>query len=418
MEKKYQLTKYACYVNYISMAAVICLSPLLFVTFREQYGISYTKLGLLAVFNFCSQLIIDLIFTFFSRFFNIEKTVKLTPVITSVGIVIYALGPKFFPENAYFWLVLGTIVFSVAAGLCEVLLSPTVAAIPSEDPGREMSKLHSVYAWGVVAVVVVSSVFLKLFSTQNWHYLALLWCIAPVVSSVFYAKGKMPEMTQGMTSSESSAKNMLGGMLGFTVCIFLGSATENTMSQWCSSFTETALGFSKFTGDLLGMALLSVMLGVVRSWYGKKGKKIEVVLLVSFIGAFVSYLVAGFSNVSWLGLCACVACGMFISMLWPGTIIWTEERFPSCGVAVYALLAAAGDFGAGFAPQLMGIITDTVSKSSFAEKLSLSVNITTNQVGMRSGMVLLSVFPLLGIFTVVCIIKKQKNKKNESRVKK
>ena len=51
-------------------------------------------------------------------------------------------------------------LISVAAGLCEVLLSPLVAALPSDNPERDMSKLHSVYAWGVVAVIILSTLFL------------------------------------------------------------------------------------------------------------------------------------------------------------------------------------------------------------------------------------------------------------------
>ena len=74
MNKKYTLTKYACYSTNIAMAAVASLSPLLFVTFREMYNISYTLLGLLVVINFSTQLLVDLVFSFFTRFFNIKKT--------------------------------------------------------------------------------------------------------------------------------------------------------------------------------------------------------------------------------------------------------------------------------------------------------------------------------------------------------
>ena len=68
----YKRTKFACYFAYLSMASVFCLPPMLFVTFRETYGISYTLLGTLVLINFCTQLTIDLIFTFFSKHFNIQ----------------------------------------------------------------------------------------------------------------------------------------------------------------------------------------------------------------------------------------------------------------------------------------------------------------------------------------------------------
>ena len=73
----YKRTKFACYFAYVAGASVFCLPPLLFATFRELYGISYTLLGTLVLINFCTQLGIDLIFSFFSRYFNIRKTICL-----------------------------------------------------------------------------------------------------------------------------------------------------------------------------------------------------------------------------------------------------------------------------------------------------------------------------------------------------
>ena len=161
--QNYSRTKLSCYFSYLSMATPFSLPPLLFVTFREMYGISYTLLGTLVLINFCTQLTIDLIFSFFSKYFNIHMTVKVMPILTSLGLIIYALIPSLVPEYAYLGLVVGTIIFSVAAGLSEVLLSQVIAAIPSEHPDKDMSLLHSLYAWGVLIVIVISTVFLNIF---------------------------------------------------------------------------------------------------------------------------------------------------------------------------------------------------------------------------------------------------------------
>ena len=169
--------KYACYSANVTMSAVGNLSPVLFLVFRSLYGISYTLLGLLVLINFCTQLLIDMIFTFFTKYFNVQKVAKTMPLITSVGFFIYALVPTFFPQFAYLGLVTGTVVFSVAAGLCEVLMSPMVASLPSDNPERDMSMLHSLYAWGVLMVVVITTAFMTLFGRENWMYLTifLVW---------------------------------------------------------------------------------------------------------------------------------------------------------------------------------------------------------------------------------------------------
>ena len=107
MINKLSVTKYACYMSNVSMAAVSTLSPLLFITFNKLYGISYTLLGLLVLVNFCTQLVIDLIFSFYSHKFNIKKTVRIMPVLTVAGLVIYAVMPPLFPNKAYLFLLLG-----------------------------------------------------------------------------------------------------------------------------------------------------------------------------------------------------------------------------------------------------------------------------------------------------------------------
>ena len=73
MNVSYTKVKYACYITNITMSVVANLSPLLFLTFRSLYGISYSLLGLLVVINFSTQLLVDLIFSFFSHKFDIKK---------------------------------------------------------------------------------------------------------------------------------------------------------------------------------------------------------------------------------------------------------------------------------------------------------------------------------------------------------
>jgi len=406
MEKSYKLIKYGCYATNVAMAAVCNISPLLFATFKESFNISYAMLGLLVIFNFCSQLAVDLIFSFFSKHFNIPLTVRLTPIITIIGLLIYSIMPMLFPENAYFWIVIGTVIFSIAAGLCEVLISPTIAAIPSDNPDKEMSKLHSVYAWGVFIVVLIAAIFIKLVGTQYWSFLALLFGVFPLTAFICFMLGKMPEMKQGVSGGNKNDKGMLSGMIFFVLCIFLGGATENTMSQWCSDYVETAMGISKLWGDIFGIALFAVMLGLGRTLYARKGKKIYNVMLLGFVGAVVTYLVAGVSGLPVIGLIACALTGLCSSMLWPGTIIWMESTFAECGVVAYALLAAGGDMGSSVAPQLMGIVTDAVASSELSLKLCEALSLTQEQIGLKVGMLVSMIFPLAGIVTVLIMKKK------------
>lgn len=408
----YKRTKHSCYFSYLSMASIFSLPPLLFNTFHETYGVSYTLLGTLVAVNFCTQLTIDLIFTFFTKYFNIKKTVTVMPLITSLGMLIYALVPWFFPQYAYIGLVIGTFIFSISAGLSEVLLSPVVAAIPSETPDKDMSLLHSLYAYGVLLVVIVSTAFLKLFGTSNWMYLTLFWAALPVIAFILFSASPMPDVnvTNSAGGKNAGKKNLI--MTLCVLCIFFGSAAENSMTNWISSYIENAVQLPKAIGDILGMAAFAVCLGLTRTWYGKKGKNIYKVLFLGMSGSAICYIIAGISPVPALSLIACIMTGVCTAMLWPGSLILMEEKLPHVGVAAYALMAAGGDFGASIAPQLLGIVVDKVSLSSFASEFSTSISLSPDQIGMKAGMLVAAVFPVIGVIVLIVIKKAFGNKKN------
>ena len=398
--KNYNLTKTACYLTGASTAIPSVLSPILFVTFRNMYGLSYTQLGALVVINFFTQLLVDLVFTFATKYFNVEKSARSTPLVIFIGLMVYGIMPIILPGYAYLWIVLSTIIFSVGSGLAEVLVSPVVAAMPSDNHEREMSKLHSMYAWGVVCVVILSTLYIKLFGAENWMYMSLIWSIVPLTSFVLYCKSPMPELND-FGKSRKNDKLLTKGVLLCTFCIFLGGAAECTMAQWASGFIENAIGIPKVYGDILGVAFFAVLLGTGRTLYSKFGKNIINFLLVGMVGATICYFVAGFVLNPVIGVIACALTGLCTSMLWPGTLIYVDEKFANVSVAVYALMASGGDMGASIAPQLVGIMSDKVSTTEFAYNLSAMLNITAEQVGMRSGLVVAGLFPLAGVVLIL-----------------
>ena len=387
---KFKRTKFACYCAYFTMSSIFCLPPLLFVIFHNTYGVSWTLLGTLVLTNFCTQLLVDLIFTVFSKKFNVSRIVKIMPLVTSLGLLIYGIIPTVFPSYAYFGLLAGTVIFSISAGLSEVLLSPTIAAIPSDNPQRDMSLLHSLYAFGVFSVVVIGTLFIKFVGAEHWMYLTMFFAALPIIASVMFFISPMPDMSSDAAASVSNrnSKKTVGIAL-CVACIFLGSCAENTMSNWISSFMEAELHIDKAVGDILGMAMFAILLGITRISYAKWGKNICRMLLIGMIGATVCYLVAGFSTSVMPAFIACILTGIFTSMLWPGTLIMMEEKIDGVGVAAFALMAAGGDLGASVAPQLMGVIAD--------------------RAGLQTGMLVCSIFPILGTVLLLVIIRFFKN---------
>lgn len=308
------------------------------------------------------------------------------PLITSLGLLIYAIFPMFFPSLAYIGLLIGTIFFSTAAGLSEVLLSPTIAAIPSDNPQRDMSLLHSLYAFGVFSVVVIGTLFVKFIGAEYWMFLTMFFAALPIVASVLFMLSPMPDMSTNETSvNVTKTKKKALGIALCVGCIFLGSCAENVMSNWISSYMDAQLHIDKALGDILGVAMFAILLGITRISYAKWGRNISEVLLLGMIGAAICYLVVGFSTHIVPGFIACIMTGVFTSMLWPGTLIMMEEKIPDVGVASYALMAAGGDLGASVAPQIMGVVADTSN--------------------LQTGMLVSAIFPILGIVLMLVIMR-------------
>lgn len=397
--RNYKLTKYTCFFVFPTLAPVFILPPVLFVTFRQMYGISYTLLGTLVLVNFCVQLGVDLLCTFCS--FDHHKSIRAMPLLTSLGLMIYALVPWLLPQYAYAGLLIGTVIFSFAAGLNEVFLSPTLAALPSDNPERDMSILHSLYGYGCAVVAVLSTLFLKVFGAENWMYLVLLWAVLPLVAFVLFSIAPLPKIVAAPANSQRSAKRKRVGLLLCAVCIFLGSAAENTMTNWLSVYVENALQIPKIIGDTLGLAVFSLLLALTRTVYAKRGKSIYPVLLLGMGGAVVCYLAAGLSSSAGVAMAACLLTGICTSMLWPGMLLFMEEKFPSPGIAAYALMAAGGDLGASVAPQGMGIVVDAVSASGWAANLAIKTGLSPEQIGIKTGMLAAAVFPLIGVAVVL-----------------
>lgn len=398
MEKKYNRARWACYTANICMSAVIIMPPLLFSTFRELYNISYSLLGTLVLVNFLTQLTVDLIFTFFSHKFNIKKTVKSIPIISMIGFMIYIVLPLAIPKYAYMGLVLGTIIFSASSGFAEVLVSPVIAAIPSENPEKEMSKLHAMYAWGVVGVTILGTLIMSIVPMEKWYILVVSMMIIPIGCMMLFLNAEIPDITV-----EKAGSNVLGlfknkHMIFCFFLIFVGGASENVISQWSSNYIEQSLNMPKIVGDIVGVALFAVMLGVGRSLYASKGGNIRRTMLIGSIGATICYAVLIFVDIPVAGMIACALSGYFVAMLWPGSLILVQDKIPNGGVAMFALMAAGGDLGSALAPQLVGYVAD----------MSTTIG---NVDGLKLGMLVAIIFPVISIGLLTVGIKLKDSKK-------
>ena len=409
--KNFSRAKAACYATNITMAITTNMTPLLFITFRDLYGISYSMLGLLVLINFLTQLAIDLVFSFLSHKINAAAVVRLIPAFTIVGLILFGLAPVMFPAVPYVGLVLGTLLFSASSGFAAVLISPVIAAIPSENPAREMSKLHSIYAWGVVGAVPLIAGYIAIVPKEAWMWMPVALSVVPLVALITFLSAELPPLDTPKSFSDS--KRLLGNptLWLLVFAIFLGGITECTMGQWASGYLEAALGIPKIIGDIFGVATFALMLAVGRTMYAKFGRSIEKVLLVGAITATVCYVTAALIDVPVIGLIACGLSGLAASMLWPGSLVVADDRIANGGVLMYALMASGGDLGASVGPQMVGIIADAIARMESTLGVSEALGTTPDAIGMRVGMLVAAIFPLIASFLFVHVLRTRKKAK-------
>lgn len=406
--------KYACYFNNLSIAVVGTISPILFLTFHDLYGVSYTKLGFLVFINFFTQLCVDLLMSLVSGRFNTAPLIRSMPILTVVGFLIFGLAPVFPFGDVYLWLTVGTVLFSMSAGLNEVFTSPLIASIPAENPEKEMSKLHSVYAWGTVFVVCISTLFLLFFGNKNWQWLPFLYVAVPLSAFLLFFAVKIPSLNESKKTETKEKTSHTKRLALCVIAIFLGGATECTMAQWSSGYLERVLSISKTLIDILGVAMFGAMLGLGRTLYAKYGGHISTILLFSAVGSAVCYFVVALCPIPAISVVFCALCGLCVAMLWPGTLILMVNICPGASVVAYALMAASGDLGASIGPQLVGVLTDLTVSSPRLGDLAANLGFSSEVLGLKGAMLLCAIFPILAalVYSLLRKIEKKQHTKD------
>ncbi|MBQ6505971.1 MAG: MFS transporter [Clostridia bacterium] len=383
MQKNYRKTLAACYLGFITQAITANFAPLLFLKFHADYHISLGQIALIPTAFFLTQLLVDVFCAWFVDAIGYRRSVILSEITSGLGLAGLAVIPDLF-SDPFTGILVCVIIYAIGSGLIEVVVSPIVEACPFEHKDAVMSLLHSFYCWGSVGVILFSTLFFALFGIENWRILACIWALIPLYNIWNFATCPIERLTEegkGMTVGALFKTPLFWLAIVLMIC---AGASELSMAQWASAYTEAALGFPKTVGDLIGPCLFAVTMGICRVIYGKFGTRMNLTrfMIGSGILCLCCYLLASLSASPVLGLIGCVCCGFSVGIMWPGTISITSPRLPQGGTALFALLAMAGDLGGAFGPSLVGTVTQQAGDS------------------LQSGMLVGSVFPLVMVLSL------------------
>jgi fucose permease len=361
-QANYKSTLHACYLGYITQALIVNLPPLLFVIFREKFGLSYTMLGSLVFIGFVTQLIVDALAIKFVDKIGHRTSAVLAHAFAAVGLIALAFLPRALPFP-YAGLIIASVLFSIGGGIIEVLISPIVEGLPSDAKASSMSLLHSFYSWGQVLVIIMSTLALRMAGQDLWFLLPLLWSLLPLLNLTKFTR--VPLVPPVEESKRIPLKTLFRSkvfLIAFLLMVCSG-ASEHSMAQWASIFAEKGLGIPKALGDLLGPCMFAVMMGIMRTWYGVKGQNINIskALTVCTVLCMASFVIAAITPIPAISLIGCALCGLSVSLMWPGMLSITAAGYPTGGVAMFAVLALGGDLGCSIGPQIVGIVADMTS---------------------------------------------------------
>lgn len=395
-QKNYKKTLVACYLGFVTQAITANFTPLLFLTFVNTYGVTFEKIAMIPLVFYLTQLLIDFAATKFVDKIGYRTCVVASQVLSAIGLLLMAILPELL-SAPFIGILLSVVLYAIGSGLIEVLVSPIVEACPFENKDGVMSLLHSFYCWGAMGVILGSTLFFALFGIEKWKVLVFIWALVPLYNAFNFMNcpiERLVEDGKSMGVRELLKTPIFWLMILLMVC---SGASEATMAQWASAFTESAIGVSKTVGDLAGPCLFAMFMGVSRILYGKFSPKLDLTKVMLACGTMCvgCYLLASLSTLPILGLVGCALCGLGVGVMWPGSISISSQRCPRGGTAMFAFLALAGDLGAMVSPAMVGGLSEMAGGN------------------LKTGLFVATMFPLILVVGLLILRKLVRNRMDQ-----
>jgi MFS family permease len=222
--------------------------------------------------------------------------------------------------------------------------------------------------------------------------LPFLWALIPLAGAIAFCFVPIYKLASDENKDrKGSVRGLFSNpiFISFLLMMLCAGASEMIMSQWASSFVESALGVEKSLGDLLGPCMFALMMALCRVFYGRFSERINLkkMMMASCLLCITSYLLAAFAPHPALSLVGCALCGFSVGIFWPGTLSYSASKLSHGGIAMFALLAVAGDSGCLVGPALAGSVAGLFGGE------------------LRYAFLFALIFPILHI----CVLLKRKN---------
>ena len=393
MKNKYFFTRLSCYVGFVVQAIINNFLPILFVVLQDNYNLDYEKLARLIVLNFGTQMVTDLLTPQITGRLGYRITAFLSQFTASVGLLLMGILPNVLPDP-YTAICISGVVYAMGSGLMEVILSPMVEILPTDNKGGSMCILHSFYCWGQAFTIIVTTVLIGVLGNANWIIIPIIWAIIPFINAFTFLK--VPVLEPQADKRVASFKQLIKRQQfrAYMVMMLCAGASELAMAQWTSLFAQRGLGVDKVIGDIAGPCAFALFMAVGRVYYGINAKKLNFkkAMIILSVCATICYLAVAISQNAVISLVFCAVCGLTVSIFWPAIYSQGAVDFTDGGMVMYSVFAMCGDIGCALGPWVLGAVADAL--------------------GLKIGFGITSIFPLVMLICTAFVLKQNKRIEN------
>ncbi len=412
----YKHTRLVSYLGIACIGIINNFTPLLFLTFQKTWQISLAQITFLITLNFIIQLLLGVVSVKIVERISYRYLAMGALMSVFVGLCFLVFLPYVLPVP-YMGLLIAIVFNGLGAGMLDIILSPILEALPSDNKSASMSLLHSFYCWASAAIILTATLIFQIFGTQAWRTLTLMIALLPLLCFFFFMK--VPIKTLRSEEGEHTPLSKLMRNVLFYVlliCIFAGASVEMVISQWSSYFAEVALAVPKAVGDVFGLAFFLLTMAVSRTIIGSSKKKINLQKILSFaaIVCFICTIIIVFSPSAIGSLLAIGVSGFAIGIFWPSTLSLARELFPNSDAGMFSVLFLAGSIGGVLGSGLVGLVGDKIENNEWTSILASFTDLSDTELALKTGMLTSAIYPLLLLIAMLLLTRARAKQKASS----
>ena len=333
-------------------AASTVATPASLVAMGDELGINLTQRGGLETARAMVLAAVVLVSGFLADKWGRKWLLCSGPYIMAFGLAAAA------GAGTYSALLLALGATGAGCGCIEALVSPLVAELHPDDPGRHLNAAHAFFSFGVVVSVLVYGALLS--RGVSWRLSFAGCAAAAAVVGLVFQTSSFPAAGSGGARPPAAVTFLRRPAFWLlAVAMFLSAGAEGGLTFWSSSFIQRECAGLPGAGAL-GVASFGGMMALGRLAVGRLAARTSLkrILLVSAVaGTGISACVTQAQSLwgAWIGL---GLSGLCVGCFWPTILALAAETIAVGSATLFALLATAGIGGFGILPWTIGAVGD------------------------------------------------------------